>query len=184
MKSILKTARKSIMPINLLLILSLTGLSANCYSQNLKTAQKPVVSNMVTKSAGLLQQKNIKAVALYKALTQQKKKMAKATRGINKLIKKKKPGKLSKAESKEFDEHKKWLVKVETRISAHYAKLGKFLKQNKGGNLGIMAEMKQMNMQFLNLQQVLQNQSRQYQTLSNAIKASHQAASNSIRNMK
>jgi len=39
-------------------------------------------------------------------------------------------------------------------------------------------------MQFLALQNNIQQQSRQYQTISNALTASHQAASNSIRNMK
>jgi len=39
-------------------------------------------------------------------------------------------------------------------------------------------------MQFLALQNNIQQQSRQYQTISNALTASHEAASNSIRNMK
>ena len=39
-------------------------------------------------------------------------------------------------------------------------------------------------MEFLALQNNIQQESRQYQTISNALTASHQAASNSIRNMK
>lgn len=39
-------------------------------------------------------------------------------------------------------------------------------------------------LQFLALQQNIQQESRRYQTISNALKASHDAAMNSIRNMK
>jgi hypothetical protein len=53
---------------------------------------------------------------------------------------------------------------------------------NAGGitNLDTMA----MNMEFLMLQQQIQNESQRYQTISNALTASHQAAMNSVRNMK
>jgi hypothetical protein len=51
-----------------------------------------------------------------------------------------------------------------------------------GGDM--VSKMAAMNMQFLQLQEAVQMQSRQYQTLSNASSARHQAAMNSIRNMK
>jgi hypothetical protein len=51
-----------------------------------------------------------------------------------------------------------------------------------GGDM--VSKMAAMNMQFLALQESMQMQSRQYQTLSNASKARHDAATNSIRNMK
>ena len=52
------------------------------------------------------------------------------------------------------------------------------------GESPLMAEMTSQNLQFLALQQNIQMESRRYQTISNAITASHQSASNSISNMK
>lgn len=47
-----------------------------------------------------------------------------------------------------------------------------------------VAPMAAMNMQFLALQNAVQNESRKFQTLSNASKARHDIALNAIRNMK
>ncbi len=46
------------------------------------------------------------------------------------------------------------------------------------------AQMSQLEGQFLALQNSMQQESRKYQTLSNALKARHDTAMNSIRNMK
>ena len=45
-------------------------------------------------------------------------------------------------------------------------------------------QLSQLEAQFLALQNSMQQQSRQYQTISNALKARHDTAMNSIRNMK
>lgn len=45
-------------------------------------------------------------------------------------------------------------------------------------------QMLDMNMQFVALQNQMQNESRRYQTVSNALKARHDVAMNAIRNMK
>ncbi len=55
------------------------------------------------------------------------------------------------------------------------------IEENKKNKVGKMA---QMNIQFLALQEATQMESRKYQTLSNASKARHDIALNSIRNMK
>lgn len=51
-----------------------------------------------------------------------------------------------------------------------------------GGNL--QASSVAVNKEFLALQHNIQQESRRYQTISNAITASHQSANNSVRNMK
>jgi hypothetical protein len=51
-----------------------------------------------------------------------------------------------------------------------------------GGDL--MSQMMSQNMQFLALQNGMQQESRKYQTISNSLKASHDAAMASIRNIK
>lgn len=48
----------------------------------------------------------------------------------------------------------------------------------------LVAEMAAMNMQFLALQEATQEESRKFQTLSNASQARHDIAMNAIRNMK
>jgi hypothetical protein len=48
----------------------------------------------------------------------------------------------------------------------------------------LQKQLAEMQGQFLALQNSIQQESRTYQTISNALTASHQAASNSIRNMK
>jgi len=48
----------------------------------------------------------------------------------------------------------------------------------------MVSEMAAMNMQFMALQNAVQNESRKYQTVSNASRARHDIAMNAIRNMK
>lgn len=53
-----------------------------------------------------------------------------------------------------------------------------------GGASDMVAAMTPMNVSFLVLHQALQNESRRFQTLSNASKARHDIAMNAIRNLK
>ena len=123
------------------------------------------------------------------------------------------PGRLSAADKTAWNEHTAWLTSVRDRYrnlvkgvaSAGSSVAGAVIPggnvlQNAtsgapGGGSGeptgtapsgasMMADMTQMNMEFMSLQQSVQTESRKYQTLSNAIKARHDTAMNSIRNMK
>lgn len=53
-----------------------------------------------------------------------------------------------------------------------------------GAGGSMVSEMAAMNMQFMALQNAVQNESRKYQTISNASKARHDIAMNAIRNIK
>ncbi len=71
---------------------------------------------------------------------------------------------------------------ISSAISSAMGGTGGSAASGLGGDM--MSQMASQNMAFLALQNNIQQQSRQYQTISNALTASHQAASNSIRNLK
>jgi hypothetical protein len=91
------------------------------------------------------------------------------------------PANSDEKQRKGFEEQSTWLRGAATRISNAAASAQALLDKAGGGTV---EELASMNMQFLALQEALQNESRKFQTLSNASKARHDTAMNSIRNMK
>lgn len=97
------------------------------------------------------------------------------------------PG-LSPAQLAEWKEHGAWLSTLRQRFATFLAENGGAfgdtpgLKATAGADL--TKQMAQMNMQFLQLQEAVQAESRRFQTLSNASQARHDIALNAIRNIK
>jgi hypothetical protein len=97
---------------------------------------------------------------------------------LNDLLAETPPRGLSRLERAAYDRHTAWLIDVRDRLETHVG------LRNQVSGSGMVAEMTQMNQEFLELQRAVQSESRKYQTLSNASKARHDAAMNAIRNMK
>jgi hypothetical protein len=95
---------------------------------------------------------------------------------------------LTPAQLVQWNEHGDWLSSVRERYADFLAENGGAFGDTPGlmGAAGkdMMQKMAQMNLQFLELQQATQTESRRFQTLSNASKARHEVAMNAIRNMK
>ena len=98
------------------------------------------------------------------------------------------PPKLTPAQLVEWKEHGDWLSSVRERYANFLAENGGAFGDTPGlmGTAGkdMMQKMAQMNLQFMELQETTQTESRRFQTLSNASKARHDIALNAIRNMK
>ncbi len=84
-------------------------------------------------------------------------------------------------EKKADHDWQKWFFDVRKDLHEYSRACTSFLKLT---DAEIVASMASMNMQFLALQNAVQNESRKFQTLSNASKARHDVALNAIRNMK
>ena len=80
-------------------------------------------------------------------------------------------------------EWNKWLLGIRNRLKAQATDIQVLLKK-KLSEEEMVEKMAAMNMQFLALQEATQQESRKFQTLSNASKARHETAMNAIRNMK
>lgn len=112
---------------------------------------------------------------------------------LNKVAKQQVPANLSKKEKKKWKQQTKWIDSVIERFSAHQKKLKQTLKYSKkwvkkdateATRTMAQEQMDGMNMEFLALQNNMQMESRKFNTVSNALKARHDIAMNSIRNMK
>ena len=80
-------------------------------------------------------------------------------------------------------EHAAWLKSVQARFEAQKQKMQ--FGSTSGLNGGDMVEkMAQANLDFLALQTAVQNESRKFNTLSNASKSRHEALLNAVRNLK
>ena len=95
------------------------------------------------------------------------------------------PRGLAADEQVQWKDHGAWLASVRKR----YAQYATAAEGNFGDTAGLSGDdmvkrMAEMNLQFLQLQEAVQNESRRFQTLSNASKARHDIAMSSIRNIK
>jgi hypothetical protein len=99
-----------------------------------------------------------------------------AVAALDTLIASPMPAGLSRAEIAAWDQQTAWLKSVSDRYRPLGASYG-------GANLAA-SSLAQLDMQFLELQQAVQSESRKFQTLSNASKARHDVAMNAIRNLK
>ncbi len=135
-----------------------------------------------------IQQNNVEVKVVKKK--QQLKKIEITITQLRKLLSQPIPKNLTKKEKKEWQRHSAWLKKSIQRIN-------KFQQQHKGPKVysksnkstkitdkNMQQSQMNFNAQLLALQNALQQESRRYQTLSNASKTRHQTAMNSIRNMK
>ena len=95
------------------------------------------------------------------------------------------PKGLTKKEQKEWKKQTEWINSVVERYSLQYSR-NKYLieKSGKSAKQDVITEIQNQNVQFLALQQSLQNEARVFQTISNVMKTRHDAAMASIRNMK
>jgi hypothetical protein len=98
------------------------------------------------------------------------------------------PRGLTAAQLAEWKEHGAWLLSVRQRYATFLAENGGTFGDTPGlagvAGADMAKKMAQMNVQFLALQEATQQESRRFQTLSNASKARHDVALNAIRNMK
>ncbi len=135
-----------------------------------------------------IQQKNVEVKVVKKK--QQLRKIEITVTQLRKLLSQPIPKNLTKKERNEWQRHSAWLKKSIQRIN-------KFQQQHKGPKVysksnkstkitdkNMQQSQMNFNAQLLALQNALQQESRRYQTLSNASKTRHQTAMNSIRNMK
>ena len=98
------------------------------------------------------------------------------------------PATLTPAEILEWQEHGAWLSSVRERLAGFLAENGGAFGDTPGLKATAGADLKQkiaqMNLQFGQLQETTQMESRRFQTLSNASKARHEVAMSAIRNLK
>lgn len=96
----------------------------------------------------------------------------------------------SSAVSADDKAHYQWLLEVRSRISARHAGLREAVRIGERARLGdttnaaLTQKIEEQNDQFDAMRNAVQQESRKFQTLSNASKARHEAAMNAIRNMK
>jgi hypothetical protein len=102
-------------------------------------------------------------------------------------------GKLTGGDKREMQQHNKWLKSIIDRLSelglAYQVVMKKYDNRTKTGDSpsdekDYMAEMHELELEFIALENALQEESRNFQTLSNAMKASHDSAMSAIRNMR
>ena len=95
------------------------------------------------------------------------------------------PSGLSRRERSAWREQSEWLAEVRQRYQSFAERLSTQTSSASGlSGQAMMNEMTRMDMEFLSLQSEIQNASRRFQTLSNAMKARHDAAMSAIRNIK
>jgi hypothetical protein len=101
---------------------------------------------------------------------------------LDRLIASPRPARLSRSEAAAWNRHTAWLTSVRNRYQAlldsHAAAAGSTSEQS------MLSAMEEMNTQFHELQKAVQTESSRYQTLSNAGRARHDAAMNTMRNLK
>lgn len=130
-------------------------------------------------SAGGDPTKNHQADSLTKLKTKRLAELAKIDKTLESIIQTPPPNDLTKSQLDEYRQQTQWLMKIRKKYSEHKVAVN---TMKEGETLE--THMAQMNMQFLALQEATQMESRRFQTLSNASKARHDIALNSIRNMK
>ncbi len=94
--------------------------------------------------------------------------------------------KLTQQNRTEWQRQNRWLKSAVRRLTELLQKQEQFMKSKgkAGSQQEHLAEMQNFQAEFLALQQALQSEARRYQTISNAARARHDGAMNSIRNMK
>jgi len=126
-------------------------------------------------------------------LIQQKEKITANLVTLKKIAKEKAPASLNRKEKKQWKELSEWLESViqtysqkEKSLNAVISDSKKLAKKNSDtrSQENMLEQMNQMNMEFLQLQNSMQMESRQFNTVSNALKVRHDAAQAAIRNMK
>lgn len=112
------------------------------------------------------------------ATQNQRKRLENGIETLNGLIKRKPPSDLDKRQRAEWNEQTKWLESVKSRYKRMHEKYPTARQKTSA------KDMEKLNKEFLALQNAIQQESRKFQTLSNASKARHDIAMNAIRNMK
>lgn len=110
---------------------------------------------------------------------------------LDELIGRPAPDGLTRVQHATWNDQTAWLTSVRQRyyeLSESYAAAEKNVAAARADDASsgesMANRMAQMNMQLVALQNAIQMESRKFQTLSNASKARHDTAMNSIRNMK
>lgn len=103
------------------------------------------------------------------------------------------PANISRKDRRKWKEQTEWINSVVKRLAVHEKNVKLVLKDTKKGvkkgspptvQKASLQQMSDMNMQFLQLQNSMQMESRAFNAVSNALKVRHDAAMSSIRNMK
>ena len=118
-------------------------------------------------------------------------KLQQTARTLRELATQSLPAQLSNKETQEAEMHTKWLQdssqKLDELASRWHSSLAE-LEKNQGPTSRqrqLMEEMNQsFNMQYLALQENMQNESRRFSLLSNIMKTKHDTAKNSISNLR
>jgi hypothetical protein len=112
---------------------------------------------------------------------------------LKKLVRQPMPKSLDKKGRKEWQRHTAWLEKWIKRLSRHRQKHQAVIDRSKPSEdktltlkeqRSLAADMRSRSMEFMALQNAMQMESRQYGSVSNALKARHDSAMAAIRNMK
>lgn len=105
---------------------------------------------------------------------------------VQRAVATKAPEGISNTDLAQWNELGAWLETVESRLATFEATLAKsaLVTDARAPQGSMVSDMMKMNMEFLALQNAVQNESRKFQTLSNASKARHDTATNTIRNVK
>lgn len=140
-------------------------------------------------------------------------KIAAAMQTLKRLIRQPMPRGLSPKQQQEWLQQTKWLKLIQQRFSKYHQKANHVIKQSKGLSVAgsfipgapavssaigkgqkktpanpsgknVQSQMNQMNAEFQALQNAAQMESRQFQSISNALKARHDIAMSSIRNTR
>lgn len=130
-------------------------------------------------------------------------KIVKSIKVLNGLIKQTTPRNTAPSDRSKWLKHRLWLISVRDRLVKFRRKTSKYtsVKPRKrsaltSGRLGgvagndspasstMISEMMSLNKEFQKIQEAMANESRRYQTLSNTLRARHDIAMNTIRNMR
>lgn len=165
---------------------------------------------LLTASAGAAAQETVqqKPLTLKPVLTPAEKRLVLAERDtalagadslLASLIQQPAPGALSKDQLKKWRKQTEWLRSVRRRLAEYHGRLRLHLKQTQPASYRITAKrlrtaevrkdsatvsLEQLQAEFLELQNSLQMESRQYQGVSNYLRVRHDTAMGSIRNMR
>ena|SRR5271157_216711 len=117
-------------------------------------------------------------------------KLQQAARTFQELAAQPLPAQLSDKEKREAERHTRWL-KDSSQELAELANRWHFRLTDIEKNQGLLSQQKQMmemnqsfNMQYLALQENMQNESRRFSLISNVMKTKHDTAKNSINNLR
>ena len=143
-----------------------------------------------------IKQPTVQASSQRKVWVQRESDLKSTRKKLEQLIKQKRPVNLDSRAIKNWDEQTEWLKNVVKQLAAYQKKLQHTLK-NTDGNVKVVQGKKtisakptesdhtsQLDIEFVNLQNSLQMESRRFQTISNATKVRHDSATATIRNMK